>query len=208
MIPSLALGLILHPCDTPFVARWLERHVPHADALLVVIDAPGPEHAPQAETLLQRCFHEHPERLLLRYRPLGRDFAAQRNACAALNPCDWLLMLDADESLEERTLTLLRPALAELLRTRPGLRVLGLPRENLLDGMPTGVWPDYQFRLVRRGVRWRNTHPALNASPGCHEFPEEVHDRPESVAVLDAVRIRHEKTSDRQVAQNALYDSY
>lgn len=222
-LPSLALGIILHPRDAGLLPDWLSLHAPIADALLAVVDTDGVDADVTERGVAERdvahkqvaaaigaLFQTHPQcqgrELRLRNRALSRDFAAQRNACAALCPCDWLLMLDADERLEPAALKLLRPALARVAAERPGLRVLGFPRKNTLDGVPTGVWPDYQFRLVRRGVRWQNSHPELGASPGCHEMPTELQNSPECVALLEAVQILHEKSAAQQRAQNHFYE--
>ncbi|MGE4553440.1 MAG: hypothetical protein AB7D57_10020 [Desulfovibrionaceae bacterium] len=202
--PSLALGLILAPRDCRWLEAWIRRHAAPFDVLLIIYD--GDDVPGTVVDLARAAAPQGPGGLQILPHPLAGDFAAQRNYLARFNPCDWLLMLDADERLDEASLRALRPALDELSRIRPEVRVFGLPRRNTLDGAPTGVWPDRQFRLVRRGVRWRNTCPAPDASPGCHEFPLEVDDDPAAVAYLDAVVIEHPKTARRQARQNAFYE--
>lgn len=205
---SLALGLIVHPADRDLLPALLKRHAPFFDEVCLVLDAdpdePGPE-ALAARREVSEFFSPCPERLRLLLRPLAGDFAAQRNACAALNPCDWLLMLDADERFDLRTLKLLRPVLGQLAGAHPEARVFGLARDNVVDGRATKIWPDWQYRLVRRGVKWHNTDPHPGASPGCHEMPRELHENPDTVKVLGHLVIRHEKSSARQRAQQQRY---
>jgi hypothetical protein len=206
-VPTLALGLIVHPQDAPLLPEFLARHAGHFEAVCVVIDS---DNASAAEVnglaaMVRDHFAPCPDRLHLAVRPLQRDFAGQRNHCAALNPCDWLLMLDADERIRARSLKLLRPALVELLGRYPQVRVLGLARDNSLDGRTLKTGQDWQYRLVRSTVRWRNTAPELDATPGCHELPQELHDAPEVVMALEHLVIIHEKTRARQLAQNRFY---
>ena len=211
----VALGLLLAPRDARLLPGWLAGNAVPFDALAVLYDDQAIpanlsdllyDHAPQDRA-----------RVLLEARPLNRDFAAQRTRLAAMSPCPWLLMLDADERLDQAAQDLLRPALAELLEKRPDLDVIGFPRENRVDGelVPPdhGNARDIQFRLVRRGVSFVNTHPRQGASPGCHEVPapclhEFALDRQGSVAVLEQVHILHAKSAARQRAQNSLYESY
>lgn len=83
-------------------------------------------------------------------RPLGRDFAAQRNAMLAVCTGDWVFSLDADERLSP-----LDWAALPLLCAHPEVCGWHLPRvtpypvaERALAGY--GLWPDIQLRLYRR----------------------------------------------------------
>lgn len=206
---GIGLGMIVHPRDSHLLAHVLGGHAPAFNACSVVIDSDGasPEELNRTESLVRGMFAAAPARLRLAVHALGRDFAAQRNCCAELNPCSWLLMLDADERIRVRTLKCVRPALAQVLESRPQVRVIGLARDNSLDGRTLKTGQDWQYRLVRRDVRWRNTCPGLNASPGCHELPTPLHDEPEAVVALEHLVIIHEKTTARQVAQNRFYEA-
>lgn len=208
--PTIGLGLIVHPSDADLLPGFLARHAPWFHAVTIVLDADPADPAPEAVEAAARINgilsgRAHPARLLL--RPLERDFAAQRNACAEANPCDWLCMLDADEQLGLRTLKLMPAVLAEVVRVHPHVRVLGMARSNVVDGRATKVWPDWQHRLVRRGVRWRNTDPYPGAVPGCHEVPCELHDAQDTVMVLGHITIEHRKSTLRQRGQQELYEA-
>lgn len=206
---SIALGLIIHPRDNPLLPEFLGRHSNAFDACCVVIDsdAAASTEVAHTEAILRDHFANSPDRLHLAVHSLNKDFAGQRNRCAAMNPCDWLLMLDMDERLRVRSLKLLRPALAKVLATYPQVRVLGLARDNSLDGRTLKTGQDWQYRLVQRGVTWRNTSPRPDAVPGCHEMPREVHDDQSAVMALENLVIIHEKTMARQMAQNSFYEA-
>ncbi len=91
-------------------------------------------------------------RVRLARRTLAGNFAAQRNALQAMAREDWMLQLDSDESLA--------PALARRLPSIAGLAQadamvsVGLTRRNLVDGILSDVFPDVQYRLNRREVRY------------------------------------------------------
>ncbi|MBB3950353.1 hypothetical protein [Aureimonas jatrophae] len=87
----------------------------------------------------------------LRYRPLGDDFSAQRNAAQVMARYPFVLQLDADETIGRGVRRLLR-ALPEA--AGEGVRSIGLPRKNFVDGARADLWPDVQYRLNRREVRF------------------------------------------------------
>ena len=207
--PLLALGLMLAPRDAKFLPEWLAANAAPFAGLALLYDGeavPG-----SVQDMVYARAPQPKGSVILDARPLNRDFAAQRARLARMSPCDWMLMLDADEYVEPDALALLAPALATLLAERPHVRVVGFPRINLVDGLARDE-EDFQFRLVRRDEPWLNTHPAEGSVPGCHELPsaclERVPDRDKAVAVLEAVRIIHAKSGARQAAQDALYESY
>ncbi|MBU1611980.1 MAG: hypothetical protein KKC99_09050, partial [Proteobacteria bacterium] len=138
--PTIGLGMIVHPQDTHLLSPFLARHQASFDAVSIVLDAEV--ETVSASALIRSRFQAAPHRLRLAERVLGRDFATQRNFCASLNPCDWLLMLDMDERLHVRMLQLLKPVLAMVLSKTPETRVIGFARRNVIDGRATEVWPD------------------------------------------------------------------
>lgn len=207
--PPVALGLMLAPRDARLLPAWLAANAAPFAGLAVLYD--GPTVPATVQDMIDNLAPQPRGSVIVEARPLDRDFAAQRARLARMSPCQWILMLDADERVDLESLALLAPALGELLKRRPHVRVIGFPRTNLVDGEE---WTDkdFQFRLVRRDEPWLNTHPAPGASPGCHELPgaclEDVADKDKGVAVLEAVRIIHTKTGERQAAQNALYRTF
>lgn len=91
-----------------------------------------------------------PVRLLS--RPLAGDFAGQRNAGQAMARHDWVLQLDADETLDPASLAALGRVAA--LADAAGALSVGLARRNLVDGVLSDLFPDIQYRLNRRSVRF------------------------------------------------------
>ncbi|NCC25180.1 MAG: glycosyltransferase [Deltaproteobacteria bacterium] len=199
---NIALGMILGPEPDDLVLAWFQHHASFFQRIYVAVDDRPDSN--DALNIVKRW--EHPGLVVFR-RGLQGDFAAQRNAVAKRLAEDWLLMLDADERLDTDAMSILPEVLNKTLKNNPGMRVVGMSRRNLIDGVDTGVWPDWQFRLVIRGVRWRNTSPSLDASPGCHEFPLETHDNPDSVMLLPNIVIKHSKSSIRHLQRNKMYSA-
>jgi hypothetical protein len=143
--PAVALGVLCRPHALDGVLAGLAAHAPWAAEAVVLLDAP-----PAAET--RRAVPGFPAGVRIAFRPLAGDFAAQRNALQDLAPAPWMLQLDADETLDAATGRLV-PALAALAEATGAVSV-GLPRENLVDGRLSDVFPDVQYRLNRRAVRY------------------------------------------------------
>lgn len=92
--------------------------------------------------------------------PLAEDFSAQRNRLQAAAVEGWVLQLDSDEMPDAALIASLGWLVAAA--HREGLRSLGLPRRNLVDGEMSALYPDIQYRLNRADVR----------------FASKVHERP------------------------------
>ncbi len=80
-----------------------------------------------------------------------KGFAAQKNSALEKCSCDWILSLDADESLSDE----LAKEIWELLERDPPFDGYALPRRNLFLGRWMrfgGFYPDPKLRLFRRGA--------------------------------------------------------
>jgi glycosyltransferase involved in cell wall biosynthesis len=80
-----------------------------------------------------------------------KGFAVQKNSALEKCSCDWILSLDADESLSDE----LAKEIWELLERDPPLDGYALPRRNLFLGRWMrfgGFYPDPKLRLFRRGA--------------------------------------------------------
>ena len=84
--------------------------------------------------------------------PLTGDFAAQRNRLQTLAATGWVLQIDTDELPDEAMIDSLGWLTAAA--DRDGLRSLGLPRRNHVDGRLSALYPDIQYRLNRSDVRF------------------------------------------------------
>ena len=97
-------------------------------------------------------------------RPLDGDFGAQRCVAQRAARASWVLQIDADEWPEPALLDAMDALTA--LADRQGLRSLGLPRRNMVDGRRSDLWPDIQYRLNRREVRFRGAVHERPDAPG------------------------------------------
>lgn len=126
-------------------------------------------------------------------RPLGKDFAAQRNALLAACPPGWVLTLDPDE----------RPgpgfgASVEQIMATPGVGGAYFPRLTLYPDpgrakVGHGLWPDWQLRLFCCGQStgpqyMRPLHERLEGVPG------------HTVLALDAPILHHNRLVADQAA--------
>ncbi|RXD07268.1 hypothetical protein EQZ23_04185 [Sphingomonas sp. UV9] len=86
------------------------------------------------------------------HHPLAGDFAAQRNRLQNMMQTRWVLQIDTDERPDAALLGALGWLVAAA--DRDGLRSLGLPRRNLVDGVQSASYPDIQYRLNRSDIRF------------------------------------------------------
>ena len=142
----VSLGLICRSAEADAVLAALPAHAAWTDDVAILLDAPT---APACAVPVAG-FSAGAVRVAA--RPLGGDFAAQRNALQALARGTWMLQLDADESIAP-ALGRLLPALASLAEAGDSVSVV-LPRRNRVDGILSDVYPDVQYRLNRAGIRY------------------------------------------------------
>ncbi len=84
--------------------------------------------------------------------PLDGDFASQRNRLQDMLQTRWVLQIDTDERPDAALLG----AIGWLVGAAngDGLRSLGLPRRNMVDGVQSASYPDIQYRLNRSDIRF------------------------------------------------------
>jgi hypothetical protein len=169
---AVSLGVICRAGEVPQVLRQSVPHQTWARELIVLVDGAAPPALPD----------DRPDfgamKVRLEVRPLAGDFAGQRNALQDLSSAPWMLQLDADETLSAETGRNL--ALLAGLAERQGVVSVGLPRRNLVDGVLSAIYPDTQYRLNRRDIR----------------FGGVVHERPErpwqqSLLALNGAILHH-----------------
>ncbi|WP_242187740.1 hypothetical protein [Sphingomonas sp. CARO-RG-8B-R24-01] len=137
---AITLAIMTRPSECAEAAA-LVAGLPGFARRTVLIDAT--DATPWAGSFPQADVHAH---------PLDGDFAAQRNRLQALAGTGWVLQLDSDERPDCR----LQNSLGWLVAAadRDGLLSLGLARSNLVDGVPSALFPDIQYRLNRAEVRF------------------------------------------------------
>ncbi|SHI77984.1 hypothetical protein SAMN02745911_1132 [Aureimonas altamirensis DSM 21988] len=131
-------------------------------------------------------------RLRIAYRPMDGDFAGQRNALQDLCESAWMLQLDDDETVSQETASAL-PALARAAEAA-GVVSIGLARRNMVDGVLSDLFPDTQYRLNRRDVRYRGQ---------VHERPDRPWQR-STIALHGA--IEHTLDSERVARRSRIYE--
>ncbi|WP_182086575.1 hypothetical protein [Aureimonas sp. ME7] len=137
--PGVSLGFLCRAADVEGLIPTHRHHLAAFAEIVLLVDGEGPEAVVE-------------EGIRVAFRPLARDFAAQRGALQDLAQSAWMFQLDADETLTPET-TALVPALAAL-GDDGGVLSIGLPRRNLVDGVQADLYPDTQYRLNRREVRF------------------------------------------------------
>ncbi|MCJ2043089.1 hypothetical protein MKK58_00775 [Methylobacterium sp. J-078] len=186
--PPVSLGLLCRPDGLEAALAMLAVHAAWTDDVVILLDAPV--HRP--ETVPAAGFPRGAVRVGA--RPLGQDFAAQRNALQDLAGHPWMLQLDADEILSVEAGRLL-PALAALAEAGDVVSV-GLARRNCVDGLLSDVYPDVQYRLNRRCVRYAGR---------VHERPVLDGGWPRSLIALHGA-IEHHLDRAHVLARSARYE--
>jgi hypothetical protein len=125
--------------------------------------------------------------------PLGADFAMQRNRIQREARTEWVLQLDCDERLTVVTKVALSGIIDDA--EREGWDAIALSRRNLVDGIVSALYPDVQYRLLRRAVRFtRAVHEYPQLGPSQHSF------------FYLGAEIIHRLASERLEQRGALYE--
>lgn len=178
--PDISLGILCRPGEVDALVRASRPHSSWAREVVLLVDAPA-------------ASSEADGTVRIVARPMDGDFAAQRNALQDLAKAPWMMQLDADESLGAASADILRPLAA--LATRGGAVSVGLARRNLVDGVLSDLYPDTQYRLNRREVRFAGR---------VHERP--VRDWRQSLTALCGA-IDHHLTKDRVETRSTAYEA-
>lgn len=164
----LTIGGICRAGDAQLVASLIDscRHLTRHYAF--VVDAGGDTTAADFRAALDTVTEKAGRSLdgldiRILVHALNNDFGSQRNRVQDLATTDWVLQLDTDERLSADFATGLELALARAEKT--GMRSIGFARANYVDGLLSALWPDVQFRLNRREVRYLGT---VHETPGVH----------------------------------------
>ncbi len=190
--PSLAipltLGVIATPADWKAVTALSRQLAAYITEVVIVLDSVRCGQVTSQE--LQRVVAV-PVQIIA--HPLNGDFAAQRNRVQLAASSPWVLHLDTDERLTQGALRRL-PSLLQQGR-RCGWDAIALPRQNIVDGVVSSLYPDVQYRLVRKSM----------------QFVSKVHEHPDltgrsSFLALDA-DILHSIDSDRLARRERTYEA-
>ena len=167
----------------------------HATNIIVVLDTTDVTLAAKLEcdlrSVLGKTTDGTHQRVLA--HPLEADFAAQRNYIQQEARTEWILQLDCDERITAATKIALSSIIddAEL----EGWDAVAFSRRNLVDGIVSALYPDVQYRLLRRAVRFTRA---------VHEYPQ-LGPRQYSFFYLGA-EIIHRLASERLEHRGTLYE--
>jgi len=142
------------------------------------------------------------------FYPLNKDFATYKNELKKHCLGEFILQIDADESIPSEMLELL----PQILKANPEVDLYYVSRINTVSGITQEHiqkwgwkyekgrinWPDYQTRLYRNSseIKWRNA---------VHEVIE-GHKQFTVLPAVDELALIHSKTIDKQEKQNEFYE--
>lgn len=135
----------------------------HVGNIIVVLDTADVTLATNLESTLRSALCNKADGMRQRVvaHPLRNDFATQRNCIQRQASTEWVLQLDCDERLTNLTKTAL-PSILDKAK-REGWDAIAFSRRNLVDGIVSALYPDVQYRLLRRTVRFTRA---------VHEYPQ------------------------------------
>jgi hypothetical protein len=184
-VPHAAgLGIMARPADADDIVEIATDYRAAFARIAVLLDATADE----ASELAARI-----PWIEVAHHPLAGDFAAQRNRLQDAMQTRWVLQIDTDERPDIALLDALGWLVAAA--DRDGLRSLGLPRRNLVDGVQSASYPDIQYRLNRSDIR----------------FAGHVHERPvvpfveSSLALAGA--LEHQLDGERVRERTRIYEA-
>ncbi len=137
---DISLGYLCRPDAVDAILAGAAVHLAWAREIVLLCDGTARVPAPM------------PKGVRIVYRPLDGHFGDQRNALQDLAVSDWILQLDADETFRPEAGPFLRALAAHA--SAQDIASIGLPRRNFVDGVLSDVFPDTQYRLNRRAVRF------------------------------------------------------
>ena len=140
---ATGLGIMARPADGADIVEIVTRYRDAFPRIVVLLDGTAAE----ADELAERL-----PWIEVAHHPLAGDFAAQRNRLQDAMQTDWVLQIDTDERPDAALLDALGWLVAAA--DRDGLRSLGLPRRNMVDGVQSASYPDIQYRLNRNDIRF------------------------------------------------------
>ena len=140
---AVGLGVMARASDADDIAGIATEYRDVFARIVVILDGTATAAADLAARLPWIEVAQH---------PLAGDFAAQRNRLQDAVQTRWVLQIDTDERLDAALIG----ALGWLVEAaeRDGLRSLGLPRRNLVDGVQSASYPDIQYRLNLHEIRF------------------------------------------------------
>lgn len=139
---TIAIAAMCKKHEADSTMRELQKHSHWADELILLVDSserPDTYRAGSVQVVRM---------------PFNGDFGARRTVLQTLARSAWVLQVDADETLDPGTLGSLHEILGAL--EQDGVCSVGFPRSNYVEGQKSDLYPDIQYRLNRKDVRYEN----------------------------------------------------
>ena len=211
------------------IYSFLEYMEPYFNEIIIADDYSTDNSMEEIERYIQDTLKKGPtnfkrDKIKIFKRKLDMDFATQTNEITKRSNNEWVMKLDPDELMDDRSLNNIRFLLSAMEKENPKVEVIGIPRINTLNGVlvndiPREKWneehlstlkqfnpkdpltlknPDYQFRLFKKNVKWVNK---------VHEQPEPVKNgEKKKVMITHNIALFHPKTVQKQNTQNEFYN--
>lgn len=187
---------------------FLLAHKRDTDKIVVLLDTTK---ADDEMLLMLRHYDRYHDKHVTVFQDEFRGhFADWKNKLSSYCFGDFIFQIDADE-IPSKTLI---EQLPSILETNSTVDVMLVPRVNTVEGMDQDHmqqwgwnvnehgwinWPDYQWRIYRNDddITWKNkVHEVLQGFTKYATLPME-----------EEYSLYHPKTIDRQIKQNAYYDT-
>jgi len=141
-------------------------------------------------------------------RPLGNNFANQKNFLASLCEKEYIFNIDADEVPSDDLMRFLHMT----LDMNPQVDMYAVPRWNTVEGITQEHiqkwgwrvddqkrinWPDYQMRIYKNNKQIKWINPVHEVLSGYKQYS----------GLPDSMCLMHPKNIERQERQNNLYNT-
>jgi len=188
------------------LVAFLLKHKRYQDNIVILFDATNGD--PEIESYLRS--HSINGEFAWHTDKFNGHFADWKNKLTSLCTGDFIFQIDADEI----PCTPILETLPLLLEQNPDVDVYLVPRVNTVKGLTDEHikqwrwnvnsegwvnWPDYQWRIYKNAphIKWKNkVHEQLTGFAQYANLPME-----------EDYSLYHPKTIERQIKQNAYYDT-
>jgi GT2 family glycosyltransferase len=187
---------------------FLLTHKQENDEIIVLLDTSNS--SDEMLSTLRHYERHYDNHIYLYLDKFQGHFADWKNKLSLYCFGDYIFQIDADEMPNENLIM----QLPNILKTNSTIDVMLVPRINTVAGMDQDHmqqwgwtvnehgwinWPDYQWRIYRNddSITWKNkVHEVLQGFKQYSTLP-----------IDEDYSLYHPKTIDRQIKQNAYYDT-
>jgi len=194
--------------EAPRIAAAIAQFYPYVEGIAVIVDDRTTDKTVEWAERMGATVKMH---------TWNDSWCKAKNASMDMLDTDWVYVSDCDELLEPSLLAMLPSLIApsgQILLMREGalpsggkfFDCYGLPRKNFIDGAQTDVYPDYQYRLLAKHVRYDPNGKQVHQEVMGFKERTEIDFKRCTLDNLSRFNILHYKSSTVDARQNALYD--